>query len=80
MDKRGFKMKPEELQAWMAIRKKCHTHDNENKKAYTRKQKHKKEWAQERTVFARENLNYHYTALRTFCQGEICTKFLFQKS
>ena len=46
MDKRGFKMKPEELQAWMAIRKKCHTHDNENKKAYTRKQKHKKEWAQ----------------------------------
>ena len=46
MNKRGFKMKPEELQAWMAIRKKCHTHDNENKKAYTRKQKHKKEWAQ----------------------------------
>lgn len=45
MDNRGFKMKPEELQAWMAIRKKCHTHDNENKKAYTRKQKHKKEWA-----------------------------------
>lgn len=45
MNKRGFKMKPEELQAWMAIRKKCHTHDNENKKAYTRKQKHKKEWA-----------------------------------
>ena len=45
MNKRGFKMKPEELQAWMTIRKKCHTHDNENKKTYTRKQKHKKEWA-----------------------------------
>lgn len=45
MDSRGFKMKPEELQAWIAIRKKCHIHDNENKKAYTRKQKHKKEWA-----------------------------------
>lgn len=45
MDSRGFKMKHEELQAWMAIRKKCHTHDNENKKAYTRKQKHKKTWA-----------------------------------
>ena len=45
MNNRGFKMKPEELQAWTAIRKKCHTHDNENKKAYTRKQKHKKEWA-----------------------------------
>lgn len=77
MDKRGFKMKSEELQAWMAIRKKCHTHDNENKKAYTRKQKHKKEWAQARTVFARENPNYHCTTLRTFCQVEICTKFLF---
>lgn len=77
MNSRGFKMKPEELQAWMAIRKKCHTHDNENKKAYTRKQKHKKEWAQARMVFARKNLNYHYTTLRTFCQGEICTKFLF---
>ena len=80
MNKRGFKMNPEELQAWMAIRKKCHTHDNENKKAYTRKQKHKKEWAQARMVFARENPNYHYTTLRTFCQGEICTKFLFSKS
>ena len=45
MNKRGFKMNPEELEAWMTIRKKCHTHDNENKKAYTRKQKHKKEWA-----------------------------------
>jgi len=45
MDNRGFKMKPEELQAWMTLRKKCHTHDNENKKAYTRKQKHKKAWA-----------------------------------
>ena len=45
MNNRGFKMNPEELQAWMAIRKKCHTHNNENKKAYTRKQKHKKEWA-----------------------------------
>ena len=77
MDKRGFKMKPEERQAWMTIRKKCHTHDNENKKAYTRKQKHKKEWAQERTVFARENLNYHYITLCTFCQQKICTKFLF---
>ena len=45
MNNRGFKMNPEELQAWMVIRKKCHTHDNENKKAYTRKQKHKKKWA-----------------------------------
>ena len=77
MNSRGFKMKPEELQAWMAIRKKCHTHDNENKKVYTRKQKHKKEWAQAREVFARENLNYHYNTLCTFCQGKICTKFLF---
>ena len=45
MNNRGFKMKPEELQAWMALRKKCHTHDNENRKTYTRKQKHKKAWA-----------------------------------
>ena len=74
MDSRGFKMKPEELQAWMAIRKKCHIHDNENKKAYTRKQKHKKEWAQERTVFARENPNYHYTTLCTFCQAKNAKK------
>lgn len=77
MNKRDFKMNPEELQAWMAIRKKCHTHNNENKKAYTRKQKHKKEWTQAREVFARENLNYHYITLCTFCQWEICTKFLF---
>lgn len=57
MNNRGFKMKPEELQAWMALRKKCHTHDNENRKAYTRKQKHKKAWAQARPVFAREGRN-----------------------
>ena len=45
MKKDGFKMTNEELQMWLALRKKCHTHDNENKKAYCRRQKHKKGWS-----------------------------------
>lgn len=40
--KGATKMLPEEVQMWQALRKKCHTHDNESKR-YTRKQKHKKE-------------------------------------
>ena len=73
MNNRGFKMKPEELQVWMALRKKCHTHDNENRKAYTRKQKHKNAWAQARPVFAREGRNLqdliklHNFAIKILC-------------
>lgn len=33
------KMTPEQLQAWMALRKKCHIHSSSRE--YTRKQKHK---------------------------------------
>ena len=35
----GFKMTPEQLQAWIAIRKKCATF--KSKKDYTRKEKHR---------------------------------------
>jgi hypothetical protein len=37
--KTDFKMSPEELQAWIARRKKCGAH--KCKKDYTRKEKHK---------------------------------------
>ncbi len=37
--KSDFKMTPEELQAWIAKRKKCCVH--KSKKDYTRKEKHK---------------------------------------
>lgn len=33
------KMTPSQLQAWMALRKKCHVHSS--LREYTRKQKHK---------------------------------------
>lgn len=73
MNNRGFKMKPEELHAWMALRKKCHTHDNENRKAYTRKQKHKKAWVQVRPVFAREGRNLqNLIKLHNFATKILC--------
>lgn len=37
--KSDFKMPPEELQAWIARRKKCGAH--KSKKDYTRKEKHR---------------------------------------
>ena len=36
---KDFKMTPEQLQAWIARRKKCGVH--KSKKDYTRKEKHK---------------------------------------
>ena len=39
-DKSDNKMPPEQLEKWLALRKKCHIHKNE--KAYNRKKKHKK--------------------------------------
>lgn len=40
MDKSDNKMPPEQLEKWLALRKKCHVH--KDKKAYNRKKKHKK--------------------------------------
>lgn len=36
------KMTPEQLEKWLALRKKCHVHKSE--KDYTRKEKHKKQY------------------------------------
>ena len=36
------KMTPEQLEKWIALRKKCHVH--KSKKDYTRKEKHKKQY------------------------------------
>ena len=36
------KMTPEQLEKWLALRKKCHVH--KSKKDYTRKEKHKKQY------------------------------------
>lgn len=38
------KMTPEQLEKWIALRKKCHIH--KSKKDYTRKEKHKKDYAE----------------------------------
>ena len=38
------KMTPEQLEKWIALRKKCHVH--KSKKDYTRKEKHKKDYAE----------------------------------
>ena len=38
------KMTPEQLEKWLALRKKCHVH--KSKKDYTRKEKHKKNYAE----------------------------------
>ena len=38
------KMAPEQLEKWLALRKKCHVH--KSKKDYTRKEKHKKDYAE----------------------------------
>ena len=38
------KMTPEQLEKWLALRKKCHVH--KSKKDYTRKEKHKKDYEQ----------------------------------
>jgi len=42
MDKRAFKMTKEELELWLALRKKCTVH--KSKKDYSRKEKHKKNY------------------------------------
>ena len=36
------KMSPEQLEKWLALRKKCHVH--KSKKGYNRKEKHKKQY------------------------------------
>ena len=38
------KMTPEQSEKWLALRKKCHVH--KSKKDYTRKEKHKKDYAE----------------------------------
>ena len=38
------KMTPEQLEKWIALRKKCHVH--KSKKDYTRKEKHKKDYVE----------------------------------
>ena len=38
------KMTPGQLEKWLALRKKCHVH--KSKKDYTRKEKHKKNYAE----------------------------------